>query len=291
MEHRGRHSPREGSEEVDPLKKRLLALLLGGTIALSAGCGAGPRRGTAQAAGSSLNSVPASPENTAAPGGSYGEAAPDLPDPWPQDAAALADVDWTGFREVMSPEEYAALEGYLPVLTGQETFLWSEDGARWFPEDPPSPYPATIEMFRQTIAGDQDLLILGVGTPDLDGDGTRELALYLASAWGHHLILHREEDLCYGTDRSVRAFGDLQANGIYTGSSGSSWTDWCRMDCRGGAFTEEILGRIRPNEDPETLAEDELCYYIGEEMVDREAFFQWVEANAPGTAYYVPEKG
>lgn len=125
---------------------------------------------------------------------------------------------------------------------------------------------------------------------DLDGDSSMELVLYLENRAGHHLILHREGDIFYGTDRTIRAFNCLQSNGMYTASSSSSWTDWRRMDCQGGAFTEEILGSIRPNEQSGTATENFQCYYIGEKPVDRETFLQWETDNSPGSAYYVPQK-
>lgn len=279
----------EKPEEVFPLKKQLLILLLAGTVAANAaGCAAGAPKAALSETASETESLP--PEDGVPLEDPSTEEQASRQEVPPETGVPLSEVDWTAFQSAMCQEEYASLQSYLPVLTDQQEFLWSEDGARWFPKDPPSPYPATIEMFRQTIAGDQELLILGIGAPDLEGDGTRELVLYLENRAGHFLILHQEGDTFYATDRTIRAFNILQTNGVYHTSSSSVTGDWRRMDCRGGAFTEEILGRIQPNEDPETRAESDLCYYIGEEMVDRETFDQWVVENSPGSAYFPPSR-
>ena len=267
-------------EEVYPLKARLLAALVAGALALcAAGCGAAvPEEPPAPAETVQNEEALPLPE----------EEAPEKDPPrgtWLEDAVELTDIDWEAFQTVMSAEEYAALQEYLPVLAGQETFLWSEEEDRWPKGGAPEPYAADIETVREVLAGEDALLVLGVGPLDLDGDGTMELALYLGNRGGHNLILHQEDGAFYGTDRTIRAFNALEKNGRYSTSGGANWGDVCVMDCQGGVFTEVVLGRRRPSEDPDEL---DPVYYIGDEQVSREEFLQWDKENSPGSAYYTP---
>ena len=276
-------------KEVLALKKQLLILLLAGTVAANAvGCAAGAPKTALSETSSKAEAL--SPEDEAPPEDSSTKKQSPCKEALQETGVPLSEVDWAAFQSAMSQEEYEALQSYLPVLTGQKEFLWVRQPDGTTEESPSPPGTVTIDAFRQTICKEEELLILGVGTPDLEGDGTRELVLYLENRAGHFLILHQEEDAFYATDRTIRAFNILQTNGVYHTSSSSVDGDWRRMDCRGGAFTEEILGHIQPNKDPESRAENYLCYYIGEEMVDRDTFDQWVEENSPGSAYFPPSR-
>lgn len=38
----------------------------------------------------------------------------------------LEKIDWSSFQNLLSLEAYEALQSYLPVLIGDEAFLWTE---------------------------------------------------------------------------------------------------------------------------------------------------------------------
>lgn len=207
--------------------------------------GSGVRRRAASLAAACLLALtacgaPASPAVEAPPAE---PAAPAEPAKGLDLLASPSAVELSAFQAQMPPAEYAVLESCLPLLRGEETFVWTSGPLRedW------SPREVTLRAFHDGFWGEEEdvpetLTLTQLSVVDLDGDGTMELILCFEDMLWQFLILHRENDAVYGTDLYVRWFEGLQQNGVYVGSGGAAISYYHTIAFQDGRFVEQDLG-------------------------------------------------
>lgn len=187
----------------------------------------------------------------------------------------LSRADFSVYPPVLSSGEQKALEDFLPVLTGKEPLIpdWN-DGEKvlltdWFKEMLSSEF------------GELPSVFTAFALCDLDGDGERELILWIDGYGGCYTILHREKGVFYGTYRSVRQFQELQTDGIYASTGGMGNRSYCRASFEDGKLLEKELGYTR------YYGEDDLVhYFVGEKEVSEAEFETWMEEHLVGDAVW-----
>ena len=201
----------------------------------------------------------------------------------------IQDVDWEAYQGILSEDDYEALECYLKVLTGEDTFTWivpENAGLDWEEK------AVAIDEFRYILNNElwdagydpDELWVNSIALCDMNADGSKELILYLDNIGGHYLILHKEGDTFYGMNNVYRALQDLQTNGVYSGSGGASTTYYYRLEFADGKVTQIRLGYTDWDAEKETSV-----YYIGDAEQDKETFKSWVESiKTESVTYYAP---
>lgn len=184
----------------------------------------------------------------------------------------IGEADWEAYQEILSGEEYAALQKFFPILRAAIPFRWTVDAYTY--ENNLDLRNVTLEEFCHILnselwdAGDDELRLDSIAFCDLDQDGELELVLALNNIGGYYLILKEEDGLYYGTDRVYRGFEDLRDNGVYVGSEGANYNYVYRMIFEEGAFREVLLGY-----------ESQGNYHIGdEETAAREVYLEWLDS-------------
>lgn len=204
----------------------------------------------------------------------------------------IRNVDWEAYQEVLTDEEYAALQGFFPVLEGRVSFTWTVDAYTY--EQQIDKRRVSMDEFRYILDNElweadydpDELWIESIALCDLDGDGDRELILLLENIGGHYLILKKEDGRYYGTNRVYRGFESLQTNGVYEGSGGAAYSYYYRMVFEEETFREVLLG-YTDWDDKENTG----IYYMGDvETADEEVFQEWLEGIlSEEVVYYKPE--
>lgn len=183
----------------------------------------------------------------------------------------IQDIDWDAYQDIMNAEEYETLLEYMPVLKNESKFTWED----YNPEKEHS--VVSIDEFRDIFerydAGRSELLVYYIAISDIDEDGIKELILFLHNGMGTNLILHKENEEFYGIDKCLRCFGDLQINGIYTGSAGAHSIYYHKMKFADGKFEENILAHT----DYSAVKQDTI-YFIGDDEVSQDVFYEWEES-------------
>ena len=242
------------------------------------------------ACGARTEQTPAPAEPTA---DEKGEAAPTPSEE--SGAGLLASVDFSAFRDTMTPEEWEGLSRYLPVLEEDAVFHWI-NGVE-LAED--APYHKTSEGVRElgtvTLAefhkarwawngeAPEELVLNRLAVRDTDGDGVPELVMLFDELGWYYLIFHQEGETFYAAEFPIRWFEDLRQNGVYLGSGGAGSSWYYRMSFRGGVFEQQELGH---REEWATGGE----YELGGEEVTKEAFDTWLaETLADSVTWYAPD--
>lgn len=194
-------------------------------------------------------------------------------------------------QNLLDEEGWEVLSGFLPVLEGERSFvLLSDDEPRQI---------ASVETLSSYLTwdyngpvSDNGLALGGFALCDLDQDGNTELILQLygpnlttgdfkMTYTCDYLILHREEDVVYGTVRDWTNFCDLQKNGVYCSERGRG-APLCRMYFQNETWHQEVLGM-------ECVDADGLIYMIGENEVSEEEYIAWTEETWAGeVTWYDP---
>ena len=210
-------------------------------------------------------------------------------------AGLLTSVDFSAFRDTMSPEEWEGLSRYLPVLEEEAVFHWI-NGTE-LTED--APYHKTSEGVREqgtmTLAefhkarwawsgeAPEELMLNRLAVRDTDGDGVPELVMLFDELGWYYLIFHQEGEIFYAVEFPIRWFEDLRQNGVYLGSGGvgSSW--YYQMSFWGGVFEQQELGH---REEWATGSE----YELDGEQVTKADFDAWLaETMVDGVTWYGPD--
>lgn len=196
-------------------------------------------------------------------------------------------MDWDAYQNIMNTEEYEVLLEYLPVLKNEETFTWDVD---FYFNDEKEQKVVTIDEFRYILDNEiwnagydpDELWVNSIAICDMDGDETKELILLLDNIVGHFLILHKENEEFYGTNRVYRAFEALQTNGTYISSGGAYYNYYYKMKFIDGKFEEDLLGYTDWDSEKQ-----EALYYLGEEMTkDHDVYEKWHNDIMPEDAVY-----
>lgn len=170
--------------------------------------------------------------------------------------AALEQINWDRLAVSQKPVSKAVIEEYKPVLTGKQPFSWTF--GYYDIKSVPNKSEVSIEQFNKIFAAEvfenenaerSKPYVEAMAAVDLDGDGAKELILLMSSCKGQYLILHREGDKFYGTDKVYRGFGDLHTNGVYFGSGGASYTAFLKLSCKNGDFKESVIGEFKREND------------------------------------------
>lgn len=172
--------------------------------------------------------------------------------------AALEQIDWDRLAVSQGAVNKAVIEKYKPVLTGKQPFSWTF--GYYDIKSVPNKSEVSIDQFNKIFAKEvfdeenyeqSKPFVEAMTSVDLDGDGAGELILLLSSCKGQYLILHREGDKFYGTDKVFRGFGCLHTNGVYFASGGASYTAYCKLSCKNGDFKESVIGEYKHDTDGE----------------------------------------
>ena len=209
--------------------------------------------------------------------------APPAPeDAVPGETAASPLPDLSALAAEMPSEDYAVLESYLPVLTGEAAFCWTAGPYRGY-DEAWEPRDVTLAEFHDVLwedngPGTDALELDSLAVADVVQSGSRDLVLLVRDAGYNYLVLHREGDAVYGTDLSVRWFMDLQENGMYVGSGGADDHTYCHMSFEDGRFAGQELARAAGG-----------AYEIGGRSVAEEEFAAWeFETMVGGVTWYAP---
>lgn len=199
----------------------------------------------------------------------------------------IQDMDWDEYQNIMNSEEYEVLLEYLPVLKNEVKFIWDVD---FYFNDESERKVVTIDEFRYILDNEiwdagydpDELWVNSIAICDMDGDGIKELILLLDNIVGHFLILHKENEEFYGTNRVYRAFEALQTNGTYIASGGAYYNYYYKMKFIDGKFEEDLLGYTDWDSEKQ-----EALYYLGEEMTkDHDVYEEWLESIMPEDVVY-----
>lgn len=202
----------------------------------------------------------------------------------------LPGLDAAGLNSTMPEEDYAAFEAYLPVLEGEKTFRWVAGPYVGYPDYDWEPFDADMAEVRDRFwdgfeidQPPETLTLDRLAVQDVDGDGTMELAMLFQDGAYQYLVLHMEDEDCYGTSFGVRWFEGLQTNGVYWGSGGAGSSTYYRMAFRDEMFCQQELGQ---REEWGTGSE----YKLDGEIVTKETFDAWRAENLPGeVTWYAPD--
>lgn len=164
--------------------------------------------------------------------------------PYAMQGVSINEIDYTALEQQMTAEEWKALQPYLPVLRDGGSFykVWEDDHTG----EKMGPVEMTLDEFYQERFGldspDGKLDLEKLTLFGFEGDGTQDLILGYFNGGGNYLILHREEEKIYGTERGYRSFMQLQTEGTFMGSAGADDNYYYRLAFQHGRFVEELLG-------------------------------------------------
>lgn len=215
----------------------------------------------------------------------------------PEQKLALEEINWEAYQHVMTEKEYLALQDYLPVLTNECSFVYTQ-----YIYDQ---YDAIADVIKEGISiaeyidglysdlGEEAaanpinaINVRGVALCDIDDDGTYEMILYLSFLGGHFVVFDQDNDVIYGVDKYYRTFESLQTNGIYIGSGGVGNEYYYQYHFVDTNFTETYLGHTKRDDEHQRL-----LYYIGEEQVDQKTFDAWEASVMVGDVeFYKPSR-
>ena len=199
----------------------------------------------------------------------------------------LPGLDVSGLEETMPEADFAAVQAYLPVLTGEETFRWVagpyDSGD---PDGDWEPFDADMAAVHDRFWGNDDvedppetLTLDRLAVADIVGDEEPELVLLLQDKGYNYLVFHREDGVIYGTSFFARWLMFLQKSGIYMGSGGADVSYYHQLSFHDGRFWGEQLG--------EKIGDD--CVLNGREVSEAE-FDAWYEANMTNdVTWYSPD--
>lgn len=198
----------------------------------------------------------------------------------------MDEVEFAAYEAVLSAEDWAALQGFLPALTEQQPVQQAIDP--FYDDSTPQTFETMYlhEFFLQWNLSDPVAMfpLTEFALCDITGDGEPDLVLHTAYCAGWYFVLHRENDVFYSVALSPRQFQMLQTSGVYHGSGGAGYSFYERMYFENGEFREEALGRMDYDEDTRRP-----IYYIAEKEVPEEEFRDW-EATlmADAETWYFP---
>lgn len=193
------------------------------------------------------------------------------------------------FQDTMPEEDYAAFAAYLPVLAGEQTFRWVAGPHDGYPDYTWDPVETDLSGFHNILWDRTDveqppetLTLDRLAVQDVDGDGTAELVLLFQDVAYQYLVLHMEEDACFGTSFGVRWFMSLRENGVYEGSGGAGSTTYYKMAFRDEKFCQQELAH---REEWATGGE----YVLDGEPVSEAEFARWQEETLTDeVTWYAP---
>ena len=215
----------------------------------------------------------------------------------PEQKLALEEINWEAYQHVMTEEEYLALQEYLPVLTNEGSFIYTQyiydqydDIADVVKEE------ITIAEYIDGLYADLEeaaaanpinaIKVRGVAFCDIDDDEIYEMILYLSFLGSHFVVFDQDNGIIYGVDKYVRTFEVLQTNGIYIGSGGAGNDYYYQYHFVDANFTGTYLGHTHRDDEHHRL-----LYYIGEEQVDEETFEAWKSSIMVGDVeFYAPSR-
>lgn len=199
------------------------------------------------------------------------------------DSVPINKVDWNGYQEKLSADDYQILQKYMPVLTENTEFIWIQQMSDGGFEK----RKVTLQNFL-FIQGEgeteqirkQKMILNSIALCDVFQTGHKDLILHIENYGWEYIILHYEKKKLYGIVMPERWFGGVQGNGMYYGSSGAFSGRFCRMIFSEDGYSEKVLA-----------GKDEKRCYIGQKKVSRKKYETWVEKNASDEVkYYIPVK-
>lgn len=194
-----------------------------------------------------------------------------------------SEVDWDAYQYKLLAREYQELQDYMPVLAGEKSLIWiSEDYDGDGKKRTRRKEMLISEFFEEY--GESGLMqdeywLDYISVCDITQDGGLELVLHFTDWGGFYLILHREGNQFYATDRGERSFQGLQADGVYFGSGGAFTSYVYRMKFDGNTFVEKLIGQRDYGE-----------YEIEGRKVGEAEFAKWEHSRMNDLALrYVPQ--
>lgn len=193
------------------------------------------------------------------------------------------DVDWEAYRYTLLASEYHSLQDYMPVLLGKTDFIWTPETFTEQEEETVKTEEISIyqflEKYGEPIKNYQEYCVGNISVSDVTQDGKPELVLHFSSYGGFYLILHREGERFYGTDRSERCFQGLRESGIYQTAGGADCEFFYQMRFQGEGLVESMVGQ-----------RDGQKYYIGGRKVEEKEFVKWrIDNIDESVCQYAPE--
>lgn len=188
-------------------------------------------------------------------------------------------MTWAYYQSVLSQEEYASLEKYIPILNEKEPFVCFDMENE----------EITLEEYFYGLSDEITIdteMIYRFAVVDLDADETKEFILYTALGGGRYLILSEQEETIYGFSYSVREFQNLQTDGKFMGSGGAADTYFYTLDIHDDGVVENCFGEYHGELDEQGNYSYRFVVN-GVETEDYEAWFRdnysapvvWYEAN------------
>ncbi len=176
------------------------------------------------------------------------------------DIEPLSVIDFKHFKSMMSEDDYAALEGYFPVLNEDLTFNfhgWRRDETD------------NVEINLNELREKSRLVRLYKFTVcDLDNDDVKELILCFDYG-GEMLIFHKESEDFFAKKLPFRGFKQLQKNGVYNSSGEAPCSHYLKLFFENGKFSETELGHGCAYEDD--------MFVVNGNPVSEEEFAKWKE--------------
>lgn len=193
------------------------------------------------------------------------------------------DVDWEAYRYTLLASEYRSLQDYMPVLLGKTNFTWTQETFTEQEEETVKTEKISIyqflEKYGEPIKNYREYCLGDISISDVIQDGKPELVLHFSSYGGFYLILHREGERFYGTDRSERCFQGLRESGIYQTAGGANCEFFYQMRFQGEGLVESMIGQ-----------RDGEKYYIGDRKVEEKEFVKWrIDNIDEPVCQYAPE--
>ena len=157
------------------------------------------------------------------------------------------EMDWEHISTKIDSEENETLQKFMPILNG-EAFTWIYQGD--YNEEQNSYNHDRMEVtIREMLAQQMDVHGLEQVEPLLDSfyfadvfqSGSQDMVLCLRNMAYEWLILHEEDGVIYGIDKTIRAFSEVYENGLYIASNASDDWYYCRMQFVDGDYiTEDV---------------------------------------------------
>lgn len=169
---------------------------------------------------------------------------------WEQDdgnGVRYSEVDWGAYQYKLLAREYQELQDYMPVLTGEKSLIWISEELDADDKKRTKRKEMLISQFSEEYGeselGQEEYWLDYISVCDITQDGGLELVLHFINWGGFYLILHREGNRFYATDRGERSFEGLQADGMYFGSGGGFTSYFYRMKFAGDTFLEKLIAQ------------------------------------------------
>ena len=189
------------------------------------------------------------------------------------------EMDWEHISTKIDSEENETLQKFMPILNG-EAFTWIYQGD--YNEEQNSYNHDRMEVtIREMLAQQMDVHGLEQVEPLLDSfyfadvfqSGSQDMVLCLRNMAYEWLILHEEDGVIYGIDKTIRAFSEVYENGIYVSSGGADDQSYHRMKFADGDYIIEDIARV----------------YMGKLIIDGEEkseaeYEAWKAENLKGAA-------